>query len=389
MKNKNTASKLKKIFSKKLSFKLLVSIAILLTVLVGSTFALIRYRQIELSNTQDNTLTLTEQEETDNDQQGQEKEDSQQESSSNNEKDSSDESTPEEQDQEEEENYDNNSSSSDTTDYENSQDNQQDSNDDTQDDQEETQEEDNSDDTESEPEPEPEPEPPESPSAYVAFYADNQSDSDADDANHQRVVNYILNTGANPIFHAGDLMEDGTQDSLDRFNTVTSTLRSTRTFYAALGNNDRKVGDSSTPSQLFLDNFVFPNNERWYSVNYGNLHMIILDSAFAAGSSTQLAWLSSDLQSSNSQNRITGVIFHHPSFSSTVASYLVNYGADFIISGHLHSYNHYLTSGIDQFVLSGQPNIGYMTALVYSDKVKLTAYNSGNSVIQTVTINER
>jgi predicted phosphodiesterase/cell division protein FtsN len=387
MKNKQTAWKLKRIFSKKLSFKLLVSIAILLTVLVGSTFALIRYRQIELSNTQDNTLTLTEQKETDNDQQGQEKEDSQQESSSNNEKDSSDESTPEEQDQEEEENYDNNSSSSDTTDYENSQDNQQDSNDDTQDDQEETQEEDNSDDTESEPEPEPEP--PESPSAYVAFYADNQSDSDADDANHQRVVNYILNTGANPIFHAGDLMEDGTQDSLDRFNTVTSTLRSTRTFYAALGNNDRKVGDSSTPSQLFLDNFVFPNNERWYSVNYGNLHMIILDSAFAAGSSTQLAWLSSDLQSSNSQNRITGVIFHHPSFSSTVASYLVNYGADFIISGHLHSYNHYLTSGIDQFVLSGQPNIGYMTALVYSDKVKLTAYNSGNSVIQTVTINER
>lgn len=148
--------------------------------------------------------------------------------------------------------------------------------------------------------PAPTPPAPETPSAVVAFYADTQSDTDAEDANHQRVVNYILNSGANPVFHAGDVMEDGTQASLDRFNSVTKTLRSSRTFYAALGNNDRKVGDSTTPSDLFLSNFSFPNNERWYSVNYGNFHLVILDSAFAAGNQTQLSWLSADLQSANS-----------------------------------------------------------------------------------------
>ena len=240
-----------------------------------------------------------------------------------------------------------------------------------------------------EPEPKPVPKPPESPSAVVAFYADTQSDTDAEDANHQRVVNYILNSGANPVFHAGDVMEDGTQASLDRFNSVTTTLRSSRTFYAALGNNDRKVGDSTTPSDLFLSNFSFPNNERWYSVNYGNLHLIVLDSAFAAGSTTQLNWLSADLQSANSQNRITGVMFHHPTFKTTIASQLINYGVDFVISGHTHAYSHTTSSGIHYFVLSGQPSIGYMVAKIYSNQVKITMYSSGNAVVESVTFNER
>lgn len=230
---------------------------------------------------------------------------------------------------------------------------------------------------------------PEAPSAYVAFYADNQSDSDAEDVNHQRAVNYILNSGTNPIFHAGDIMEDGTQNSLDRFNSVTTTLRASRVFYAALGNNDRKVGDPSTPSQLFLDNFSFPGNERWYSVNYGNLHIIVLDSAFAAGSATQLAWLSSDLQSSASQSRITGVVFHHPTFTGTILQMLIDYNADFVVAGHYHSYSHSVISSIHQFVMSGQPNIGYMTATVYADHVSFTARNQNNAVIQNVTVNDR
>ena len=230
---------------------------------------------------------------------------------------------------------------------------------------------------------------PESPSAYVAFYSDPQSDTDAEDQNHQRVVNYILSSGANPVFNAGDLMEDGTQESLNRFNTVTSTLRSTRSFYSALGNNDRVVGDSSTPSSLYLNNFTFPNNEQWYSVNYGNLHMVVLDSAFSASNQTQISWLISDLQSSNSQNKITGVMYHHPTYSNTISSYLINYDVDFVISGHTHGYTHTVSNGINYFVLSGQPSIGYITAKVYSNKVDITAYNSGNGVIETVEINER
>jgi len=233
------------------------------------------------------------------------------------------------------------------------------------------------------------PAPPESPSAVVALYSDPQSDTDAEDTNHQRVVNYILNSGANPVFNAGDLMEDGTQASLNRFNAVTATLRSSRTFYSALGNNDRKEGDASTPSQLYLDNFSFPNNERWYSINYGNLHMVVLDSAFAAASQTQKNWLAADLQSAASQSRITGVIYHHPSFTSSISSYLINYNVDFVISGHNHAYQHFVSNGIHNFVATGQPNIGYFLIRIYSDRATVTVYNQNNGVVETVSFNER
>lgn len=230
---------------------------------------------------------------------------------------------------------------------------------------------------------------PESSTAYVAFYADPQSDSDSEDVNHQRVVDYILARGANPVFNAGDLLEDGTQASLDRFNAVTSTLRSSRTFYSALGNNDRVEGDSSTPSQIYLDNFSFPNNERWYSLNWGNLHMVVLDSAFASTSQTQKDWLQADLQSANSQDRITGVMFHHPSYASTISSYLTNNNVDFVVMGHEHSFRYYDSNGIDHFVSSGQTSMGYFTLRVYESYATLSAYNSSNGLVGTYNINDR
>jgi hypothetical protein len=233
------------------------------------------------------------------------------------------------------------------------------------------------------------PDDPESAFPVVAFYADNQSDTDEEDQNHQRVVDYILATEADPIFHAGDIMEDGTQDSLDRFNTVTATLRATRTFYAALGNNDREIGDPSSPSQLFLDNFVFPNNEQWYSVNYANLHMIVLDSAFSSASQAQKDWLSDDLCKPEAQSRIIGVIYHHPSFSSSISEQLTNLGVDFVVSGHLHVYSHTIQNGLDYFVLSGQPDIGYMVAEVYPDFAEIAVYDHNNNLIDTVTVENR
>lgn len=373
-----------KIPKKLKSFKSLFLISLVLLILTGSVFAFINYKELGLKDTNSKLLQLISKEDTEQEQEISETEKQNEEINNQN---NNEQTTPEIEDDDNHNGQDTTTKTEDKTPSDN-QEEEEESNEPTnnQDDTEDS----NNDDQEEIPEPEAEPEPqPESPSAYVAFYADNQSDSDADDDNHQRVVNYILNSGANPIFHAGDVMEDGTQDSLDRFNTVTSTLRSTRTFYAALGNNDRKVGDSSTPSQLFLDNFVFPNNERWYSVNYGNLHMVVLDSAFAGASTSQLNWLASDLQSSNSQNRITGVMFHHPTFASTISSYLVDYGVDFVVAGHYHSYSHSISNGIDHFVLSGQPNIGYMIARVYSNEVKITVYNSSNTVIDTITITER
>lgn len=234
----------------------------------------------------------------------------------------------------------------------------------------------------------PDPEP-EQASAFVAFYADNQSDSDDDDLRHQNVINRILASGANPVIHAGDLMEDGTQNSFDRFVNVAGILLGSRTFYGALGNNDRLFGDSTTPSAIFLDYFNFPNNEKWYSVNSGNLHLIILDSAFSASSPDQISWLVSDLQSVASQSRITAVVFHHPTFFSTIQSYLINYGVDFVVCGHIHTYTKTDVSGIKIFTLPGGTAIGHATSSIYNDYATVSVYDQNGLLLENTRIDER
>lgn len=236
--------------------------------------------------------------------------------------------------------------------------------------------------------PEPTPTPPEEEpiSAFVGFYADSQSDTNEEDAIHQTVVDELLASGANPIFHAGDLMEDGTQASFDRFNAVAGTLLGSRSFYPALGNNDREFGDSGTPSHLFLEQFGLG---QWYSLNTGNLHIVVLDSAFAGASPAQLAWLDSDLKSAESQNRITGVMFHHPSFVSTINSYLVNDGADFVIDGHTHSYSQYTSDGIYYFTLPGGGSLGYALANIYTTRGEMYIYDTYGGLIGSASFNNR
>lgn len=225
--------------------------------------------------------------------------------------------------------------------------------------------------------------------AFVAFYSDSQSDTDAEDARHQKVVSRILASGANPVFHGGDLMEDGTQNSLDRFNAVAGSLVSSRSFYGALGNNDRVVGDAATPSPLYLGNFSFPNNERWYSVNAGNLHLVVLDSAFCSACASQLSWLESDLKSSDSQSRITGVLFHHPTFIGTINNYLVNNGVDFVVDGHYHTYAKSSSNGIYYFTLPGGGSLGYALANISASQVQITVYNEDGGTIDSQTFSER
>ncbi|MEZ5449331.1 MAG: metallophosphoesterase family protein, partial [Thiolinea sp.] len=84
--------------------------------------------------------------------------------------------------------------------------------------------------------------------------------------------------------------------------------------------------DDSTPKQRmpYLDIFSLPTNaesggvasgtEQYYSLDYGNVHVVSLDSQLSARDPAQLAtmkaWLQNDLDANNSDWTI--VIFHHP-----------------------------------------------------------------------------
>jgi len=127
-------------------------------------------------------------------------------------------------------------------------------------------------------------------------------------------------------------------------------------------------GDGPDPSGLpYLNIFTLPSKgemggvpsgtEQYYSFNYGNVHVVSLDSQLTNRDKAQRAtmrdWLVDDLAANESDWTI--VIFHHPPYSKgsnhdsdreqneidmrvTFAPVFESYGVDVIYSGHSHSY---------------------------------------------------
>lgn len=133
--------------------------------------------------------------------------------------------------------------------------------------------------------------------------------------------------------------------------------------------------DDSSPKRMpYLDIFSLPTNaqtggvasgtEQYYAFNYGNIHVVSLDSQLSARQETQRnamrEWLIADLGSN--QQDWTIVIFHHPPYTrgshdsdtATASRFGVDtpiidmreeftpvfedYGVDMVYSGHSHSY---------------------------------------------------
>ena len=127
-------------------------------------------------------------------------------------------------------------------------------------------------------------------------------------------------------------------------------------------------GDGPDPGGLpYLNIFSLPaagelggvpsGTEQYYAFDYGNVHVVSLDSQLSNRDDTKRAamrdWLKDDL--SRNQQDWTIVIFHHPPYSKgenhdsdleqaevdmrqTFAPVFEDYGVDVVYSGHAHSY---------------------------------------------------
>ncbi len=156
-----------------------------------------------------------------------------------------------------------------------------------------------------------------------------------------------------PLFHYhGGISQSADPDSFD-------------------GDMDGKPDQTGPP---YLEIFSLPTRgevggvasgtEQYYSVDYGNVHLVSLDSQLTPYDEGQLQamrdWLVDDLRSN--QQDWTVVIFHHPPYSrgmnhdsdyegaqvsmrETFAPVFESHGVDVIYSGHAHSYERswYLT----------------------------------------------
>ena len=187
----------------------------------------------------------------------------------------------------------------------------------------------------------------------AVIYGDTRTGHDA----HQAVVNQIISTDPDVVFHVGDLVNDGTSSSdWNTFDSITGTMRANALFYPALGNHENNA-------DLYFSHFELPNNERYYSVDYDGCHYIILDSNFAMSvGSDQYNWLVSDL-SEHASAQFTAVLFHHPMYSSgttdikgwtsVLEQLFEDNGVDIIYQGHNHYYERLYKDGIYYIVTGG------------------------------------
>lgn len=133
----------------------------------------------------------------------------------------------------------------------------------------------------------------------------------------------------------------------------------TNRFWPSIGNRDWD-NQNGGKLQPYLDYFSLPNNERYYDIVRGPVHLFAIDSDAdepdgITSTSVQAQWLRNKLAASTAPWKI--VYFHHPPYSSRTSWSNLQWpfaawGADAVLSGHAHVYERVMKDGIP-FITNG------------------------------------
>jgi len=190
----------------------------------------------------------------------------------------------------------------------------------------------------------------------VVIYGDSRTDDNA----HRKIVASISKVSPHVIFHVGDLVESGNnQAQWNTFNEITFKLRKSALFYTTAGNHEFE-------SPLYYDNFLLPNNEKWYTVIFNNILFVVINSNLnLKPGSEQYMWLNDVLSAVNANIKFKAVIFHHPPYSSgnhqlerpdlqaSVVPLFEKYGVNIVFNGHDHDYERLKVNNVYYIVTGG------------------------------------
>jgi predicted phosphodiesterase len=159
--------------------------------------------------------------------------------------------------------------------------------------------------------------------------------------NQTKIFEMVREENVDFILFLGDFTDTGNQEEWDIwFGTGEGVLANV----PLMGVHGNHEGDRKT----YWDQFAFPGNERWFSIDYGNVHFVFLFTTSEASAAEQRPWLLKDLRENN--NTWTIAMGHIPIYSAGLnhgeSQYLIDhwvdiferYSVDLYFSGHNHVY---------------------------------------------------
>jgi hypothetical protein len=203
------------------------------------------------------------------------------------------------------------------------------------------------------------------PPAQTAFSFVALGDTQTGTTTHRSLVNRMVDLAPDFVLHTGDLVNNGKNaEEWTEFFTIEHDLLRQSPLFGALGNHERN-------SKYYFDAFHLPNNERWYSFDYGDAHFIALEidgyARYTRGSA-QYTWLENDLANTDRLWKI--VFFHYPPHSSgkhggntsvrnALGPLFAHYGVDLVFNGHDHGYERSIADGTTYIVTGGGGGLLY------------------------------
>jgi hypothetical protein len=159
----------------------------------------------------------------------------------------------------------------------------------------------------------------------------------------------------------------------------------TRRFFPNIGNHDYDAGIDG-----YLAYFDLPGNERYYTYRHGPVEFFVLNSNpeepdGISKTSKQATWLQNAMTASDAKWKV--VSLHHPPYasggtSSTMRWPFEDWGADVVLTGHLHNYERLHVGEIDYFVngLGGAGISGFGTTVSGSQ----ARYNDSHGAMKVI-----
>ncbi len=208
---------------------------------------------------------------------------------------------------------------------------------------------------------------------HAGFHPDTQHRYwSSSDTAHRAAMGRIMLINPDFYIHAGDLTHYGYDpEAWDDFFSYEGGVMSRITMFPTPGEQDGKsyYGGIADPiggrHQLYFDTFYLPNNERWYSFDYGNAHFVSLriDGSVEdiSPGSEQYRWLENDLANTEKVWKIA--FCHYPPYSygpegskpeaRQVHQLFTKYGVKLVFSANDRNYQRFVVDGVTYIVTGG------------------------------------